>query len=333
MTALLRAAVLSFLASFGFSLSLSAAEGSADAPAGTAAPAVLTNPKGNCLELRGVKNKVIENQVIGPCGENGIELWESENITIRNVVIKDTTASGIYIYGSKSVEITESRITNTVSGVYAVESSGIKVGCNTIDDPRGPIPRGQFVQFNEVVGGENRISCNVGRNQPGRGIPEDAISLYKSHGAASQPISVLYNLIVGGGPSESGGGIMMGDAGGSHQLAKGNVLVDPGQYGIAVSSGNNMTIVDNLVYARKQPFTNVGIFTWNQYPHPCHTISITGNKVKWQSKTGSPNPYWDGQNCKKITGLRSNDFAADLSPEIANIKTPAECACKNEGRR
>jgi hypothetical protein len=123
------------------------------------------------------------------------------------------------------------------------------------------VPRGQFVQFDKVVGGENRISCNVGRNQPGQGTPEDAISLYKSHGAQNLPISVLYNLIIGGGPSDSGGGIMLGDDGGSYQLAKGNILIDPGQYGIGVASGNNMTIADNLVYARKQPFTNVGIYT------------------------------------------------------------------------
>jgi hypothetical protein len=77
---------------------------------------------------------------------------------------------------------------------------------------------------------------------------------------------------------------MLGDDGGSYQLAKGNILVDLGQYGIGVASGNNMTVADNLVYARKQPFTNVGIYTWNQYPHPCHTISITCNKVRWQSK-------------------------------------------------
>ncbi len=299
--------------------------------AGAEAP--FTNPNGSCLVLKGLKNKVIENKVIGPCGKDGIEIWDSENVTIRNVTISDTAGSGIYIHGSTAIEVTESRISKTISGIYAVSSSGIKVGCNTIEDPRGPIPRGQFVQFDKVAGGDNRISCNIGRNRPGQGTPEDAISLYKSDGVPDQPISVLYNLIMGGGPSESGGGIMLGDDGGSYQLAKGNILIDPGQYGIGVASGNNMSIIDNVVYARKQPFTNVGIYTWNQYPHPCHTISVLGNKVKWQSKTGRPNPYWNGRNCHNVTGLQTNDFKADLSPEIADTKPPAACSCKTEGRR
>jgi parallel beta-helix repeat protein len=304
----------------------------ASAAYGQAEETPLTNPNGTCLELRGVKDRVIENRVIGPCGGNGIELWDSQNITIRNVVITDTAASGIYIHGSTSIAISESRISNTISGIYAISSSGIKVGCNTIEDPRGPVPRGQFVQFDKVSGGENAISCNVGRNRPGRGTPEDAISLYKSNGAIEKPIEVSYNLIIGGGPSNSGGGIMMGDDGGSHQLAKGNILIDPGQYGIGVASGNNMSIADNLVFGRKQDFTNVGIYVWNQYPHPCHTISVTGNSVKWQSKTGRPNPFWSGKNCSNVSGLLHNNFKADLSPAIADAQPPQECGCQTQGR-
>jgi hypothetical protein len=292
----------------------------------------ITNAEGSCLVLEREKDKVIENLKIGPCAGNGIELRDSENITIRDVVITDTVGSGIAIFGSKSVEITENRITNTISGIYAVSASGIRVGCNTLEDPRGPIPRGQFVQFDKVVGGENRISCNVGRNRPGHGTPEDAISLYQSHGTAASPISVVYNVITGGGPSESGGGIMMGDDGGSHQLAKGNILVDPGQHGIAVSSGSQMSIIDNVVFGRQQPFTNVGIYTWNQYPHECHTIAVSGNKVKWTEKSGRPNPFWDGENCGKIIGINKNDFAARITPEVAETPSP-ECSCRGEGRR
>ena len=58
----------------------------------------------------------------------------------------------------------------------------------------------------------------------------------------------------------SGGGIMLGDDGGAYEVAERNVLVDPGQYGIGVASGNNMTVRDNRIYGRKQDFTNVGIY-------------------------------------------------------------------------
>lgn len=290
------------------------------------------NPEGSCLSFTGLKDAIIENLVIGPCAAHGIELHDSRNVTIRNVVIADTVQSGIYITGSTSIDIEESRISKGVSGVYALDSSGIRVSCNTIENPRGPIPRGQFVQFDKVSGRDNRISCNAGLNARGLGTPEDAISLYKSQGTPQSPIAVTDNLIVGGGPSASGGGIMLGDDGGAYQVAEGNVLVDPGQYGIAVSSGDHMSILNNLVFARRQSFTNVGISTWNQYPHACHTIVVEGNKVKWFSKTGRPNPFWDGENCGEIKGIKHNEFSAALSPEIANAKSP-QCGCHTEGRK
>lgn len=287
---------------------------------------------GSCFVFDGVKDKTIENLVIGPCAGHGIELRNSRNVVIRNVTIDGTQGSGIYIYESQEIEVAESRIKDAVAGVEVIGSSGVRVACNTIEDVRGPIPRGQFVQFNTVVGGDNQIRCNVGRNTPGRGNPEDAISLYKTRGTAERPVTVAYNLVVGGGPSASGGGIMLGDSGGAYQVARANTLVDPGQYGVAVSSGEHMTIADNLVLARSQPFTNVGIYVWNQYPQPCNTISVEGNKVRWFSKTGRPNPYWDGKNCTSITGVTRNDFAADLSPAIADAKVP-ECQCRTAGRR
>jgi hypothetical protein len=56
---------------------------SAEPPAsGNSSEKALTNPNGACLELRGVKDMVLENRVIGPCGGNGIEIWDSENIMI-----------------------------------------------------------------------------------------------------------------------------------------------------------------------------------------------------------------------------------------------------------
>lgn len=309
-----------------------------DAPAEQATVAVpapgskLTNDKGSCLVLHGLKEAVVEDLTIGPCAGNGIELIDSHNVTVRNVRIADTAQSGIYVLGSSSISISESRISNTISGIYAVDSTVIDVSCNTIENPRGPIPRGQFVQFDKVTGADNKIACNMGHNEPGRGQPEDAISIYKSTGTPQSPITVSSNLLVGGGPSESGGGIMLGDDGGSYLVAEDNVLVDPGQYGIGVASGDNISIRRNTIYGAKQAFTNVGIYTWNQYPHACHSITVEGNAVRWTSKSGDPNPYWNGENCGRIEGVRSNNFAAPLTSEIAARK-PANCSCKSQGWR
>ena len=94
--------------------------GVAKSNAATATASKLANPKGSCLKLNDLKDAVIENLVIGPCGDHGIELHNSHNVTIRNVVIKDTTQSGIYITGSTAIEVSESRISDPISGIYAV---------------------------------------------------------------------------------------------------------------------------------------------------------------------------------------------------------------------
>jgi hypothetical protein len=292
-----------------------------------------TNPTGPCLTFRALKDAVIENVEVGPCGGDGILIEASQNVVVRAVIIRDAGGVGIRISGSAGVVVTESRIERTLAGIYALRSRDIGAICNTLEDARGPVPRGQHVQLDQVSGSLNRIACNVGRNRPGAGTPEDAINLHRSHGMAGAPIRVTRNLIIGGGPSRSGGGILLGDGGGSHQVASGNVLVDPGQYGVAVASGHDMALADNSVYARRQPFTNVGIYVWNQYKEACRSVTVSGNRVRWASASGRPNPFWDGRNCGPIAGLRENDFAAELEPEVLLAASAAGCACRSEGRR
>lgn len=293
----------------------------------------VANEKDSCLTFEGLRDAIIENVVVGPCGGHGIELIDSKRVLIRNVTIRGTVGSGVFIMGSDDVEVSESEISDTITGVYAEKSKSIRVACNTIVNPRGPIPRGQYAQFNQVKGENSAIRCNIGRNEPAAGrIPEDGINLYKSNGTQQSPILVEYNLLTGGGPSESGGGIMLGDDGGAYQIARANTLVDPGQYGIAISSGNNMEILDNSVFARKQPFTNVGIYVWNQYKPACKSHTVSGNRVKWFSKSGGLNSFWDGKNCGAIKGVADNNFAAPVTAEIANETAP-KCACSRAGRK
>ena len=120
----------------------------------------IASSDGSCLAFTGLKDVVIEDVTIGPCAGHGIELRDSHNVTIRNVTISDTAQSGIYVIGSTGIRIEESKISNTISGVYILASSAVTVSCNSLKNPRGPIPRGQFVQFDKVHGRDNRISCN-----------------------------------------------------------------------------------------------------------------------------------------------------------------------------
>jgi nitrous oxidase accessory protein NosD len=93
--------------------------------------------------LNGIKNTVIENVEIGPCGEHGISITDSQDVLIRNVTIHDTEGTGIRILGSQSITVAESNLTNTLSGISVQSSRQIRIGCNRFRDVRGPIPSGQ----------------------------------------------------------------------------------------------------------------------------------------------------------------------------------------------
>jgi hypothetical protein len=287
----------------------------------------IANPSGTCLAVQKQSEVVIENLRIGPCGKHGIEFIDSRNVVIRNVTIENTGEIGIRMLGSERIDVRGNLIGDTQTSVYAQDSRQLNVSCNSFRNARGPIPRGQFVQFNEVHGSGNRISCNIGRNEPGHGQPEDAISMYRSSGTPESPILIENNTIVGGGPSPSGGGIMLGDAGGSYLAARGNVLEDPGQYGIGVAGGHDIEISGNVVMARRQPFTNVGISVWRQYATECRDITVKDNFVNWVSKSGRPNPWWDGKNCGTMQGLGTNTFRAAQS-EVDRHSAAMSCICR-----
>src|SRR5262249_13776178 len=112
----------------------------------------VTSTEGPCLAFNGLRDAVIEDVIVGPCAGNGIELIDSHNVTVRGVTVSGTAGSGIYVVGSSSISIEESRVSGGVSGIYAVSSTSVQASCNTIENPRGPAPRGQLVQFDKVTG-------------------------------------------------------------------------------------------------------------------------------------------------------------------------------------
>jgi hypothetical protein len=287
----------------------------------------LTSTNGPCLSIKHQTDVMIENLRIGPCAGHGIDVFGSRRVVIRNVVIEHTGGSGVLVLRSENVTVENNVIEDNISNVSVQDSSAVAVKCNRFRNPRGPIPRGQFVQFGDVSGAGNIISCNIGHNEPGRGIPEDAISIFRSSGTQDSPILVERNTIIGGGPSPSGGGILLGDAGGSHLVARDNILENPGQYGIGVAGEHDIEVSGNVVVARRQSFTNVGISVWRQDPPVCRNVSVKNNLVNWIAANGRPNPWWNGPGyCRTIDGLTSNDFAA-TPVRIARRKVEINCGC------
>jgi hypothetical protein len=282
----------------------------------------ISNPNGSCIEIiNGATNIIIENSEIGPCGENGIDiLSESNNITIRNNYIHDTLGEGVYTYSADLIEVTNNQIERTKGGVYAVSSTQIDVSYNKILNVQGPFPRGQLVQYAFVKGGGNRITNNLGINEPGVSAPQDAINLYRSRGLPEDPIMISNNMIIGGGPSVSGGGILLGDGGdtSSYQIARDNILVNPGMYGVGIAGGHHNQLLNNTVYSKQLPFSNVGVYVWDQYSSNCADNTARGNRVNYTDKNGQKNHAWDGLNCGTINGWSDNEWGAQIGEEIAN---------------
>lgn len=268
------------------------------------------------ISLSGVKNRTISGESITggitPC----ISLNNCSNIHITHCKLINSTATGVNLINCVNISVDTSYISNVSSGIYATRCQTIQVVGNQMLNMVGPPPRGQFVQFNRVSGVGNSVIGNICENIMGSSYPEDAISMYKTNGTAASPITISGNWIRGGGPSKTGGGIMLGDNGGSYQTAVNNTLVNPGQYGVAVSGGNNMRILNNKIYAVKNTFTNVGIYVYNQYSTGCSEIIVSGNKVNWTNSAGKSNPCWNGGNCGTVTGWSSNTWGAGITASI-----------------
>ena len=269
----------------------------------TGTVAYLSLPTSGAKNLSGQSNVVIENLRFVDISGNPLLLNGSSNITIRNCFFDRASEEAISIENSSNITIENCLFNGVTTGVYALGSKTIKIRYNQFVNVRmrSTGGRGQFVQFNNVSGEGNLIENNQGENFAGESDPEDLISLYQSSGTAASPISVRNNMFRGGGPSTSGGGIMTGDYGGGYQIAENNVLLDPGQYGMAAAGGSNISILNNKIYAKQQPFTNNPLYVWAQQGASCSNINVKGNRVNWTDKSGSINNGWDAGNCSNTS--------------------------------
>ena len=247
------------------------------------------NLNGPCIIVQSnSQNVIVRDSELGPC-QGGIIVDASHNVRLARVYIHGDTdnGSGVDVTFSRDITITDSRIERVRTGVYVLGSNRVRVQRNRFLNMQGPMPRGQFVQFDKVSGSGNQINCNIAVNVPDQSHPEDAISIFSSQGEPGDPIQIIANRIYGGGPSRSGGGIVLGDSGGRYQAARDNVLINPGQHGIGVAGGQDITVSNNRIYSSQQVFTNVGVYVWIKWPSAlCGRITVERNQVNWTASNG-----------------------------------------------
>lgn len=269
-------------------------------------------------------NFVIEGLEISNTGDaSAIHLENCENVIIRNCKFGPSPLTrAIYLNNCKNVTIIDCTFENIQGGLRASNSQGIKFEHNDVTNIlgklRGSNSLGNMVQYINVQGANNSISYNVVENIPGQSSTEDIINIFNSNGTPESPIIVKGNWIRGGGPSGSGGGINLGDGYGSYQIAEDNILVDPGQFGVGIAGGHNMTMRNNKIYGRSQPFTNIGIGACNWYEEvgPSYNITIENNLINYRNKEGNVNIWWFYKNVEPIAGKETNRFDASITASI-----------------
>ena len=159
----------------------------------------------------------------------------------------------------------------------------------------GPFPDGCFVQFAGVNGGGNQINYNKCQDDAWHGHPQDGISLYQSNGKLGDSIQVIGNQIKGGQVQfDSGGaaGIVLGDVGGSYQVARWNKVVNSGFVGMQVVGGNNIKMDHNTIYSSSTPVSNTGINVGNYSGQSSWNINVSNNWVKWIQSSGKEWDLW-----------------------------------------
>jgi len=160
----------------------------------------------------------------------------------------------------------------------------------------------QFVQLDKVQGVHHvEIIGNRVDNAPGRSRVEDVISIYESSGTPGSPIRVARNVITGAHPlpgeggAYSGGGIMCGDgeAGDSrYVLVERNEVRDSANHGIAIASGRDIVVRNNLVTADGLAGA-IGLYVWNIYGHEGFGgHRVEGNRVRVRLPGGGRNDLW-----------------------------------------
>jgi hypothetical protein len=276
--------------------------------------------KGPCIIVGpDTRDVTIRNSEIGPCGTNAVNDY------------------GVWILpGSSEIRVIGNVIHDVATGVKAAKAKHpIMIEKNFFYHVRGPFWSGQAIQFNGVAGGDrtSRITCNVSDANYGSGPKayEDHISVFQSHGTERHPIEITANRIRGG-TSQTGGGITVGDKGGSWIAVKRNAVVKVSNSGIGVAGGSHILVEENTVDnrgANRQSQTHMAYFV--RALSPCMDIVVRGNKGVarlwiWGETDGRlVQGYRHGpEYCRQVVES-DNIFGDQTIPDDLFDITPADC--------
>lgn len=277
----------------------------------------LTLPISAAKLIDGQSSIIIENFRFENISGVALRLQGCTNIIIRNCFFNKAVEEAIDLYNCTNITVENCLFNYVASGVYALNCSNVKVrNCQAINPKKkSDGTRGQIVQFNSVGGTGNEIINNRSQSWDNEGNPEDHISLYNSSN-----VIVRGNMLRGGGPSDSGSGIMVGDNGGSNITVDGNTLLTTGNAGIGVAGGNNITVTNNKIYSEKTAVSNNPLYVWAQGNQVGNSSNATvkGNRSTWIHKEG-----WDNSGGWNSGNVPNTSWESPTPITLAEMAFPA----------
>lgn len=273
------------------------------------------------IVISGQKNVTIKGYAITGGMANCIYLRDCSNVHIIKCKLQNSKKVAVLLESCKNVLIDSCYIANVQTGVNAKSSATVKVNSNYFLNMNGPFPAGCAVQFNNVSAPSSQINYNRVENIPGQAQhPQDLLSVYKSNGAPGDSIQVIGNWIRGGQVlNDSGGaaGIVLGDVGGSYQVARYNVVVNGGFVGMQVQGGSHIKMDHNTIYSSSTPYSNDGLSYGNYSGQPSTDVEISYNKIKFFNKNGKEaDAWWDPNSVSKPIGWDTNIMGGDIDEKI-----------------
>jgi hypothetical protein len=224
-----------------------------------------------------------------------IRLTGYDTVIIKRCKLVNSTAQAIVFTNCRYTKVDSCYMSNVSDGIHDNFGTGKPVYTNNyISIVNGPFPLGNGIQLNQVnssTGG--LIQNNFIENIDGISLhPQDLISVYKSNFAVGDSLMVLNNYIRGGQIiNDSGGaaGIVLNDVGGSYQVARGNILVNPGAVGIQIQGGHGSKVDHNKIYGDGHGLKSFeGLQYGNYSSDTTYAIEMSYNKIYWRQVGGAP---------------------------------------------
>lgn len=205
------------------------------------------------------------------------------DVVIEKKSFRGLNTRAIVLQNVRRALIRDCDFDNCATNIYCVDCEEITVTDIRSRGITGPF--GHLVQFDKVQGGYVARIKNVGGNT------EDLISMYMSNGTQAKPLIVEDVASDGTGwTSATGSGVMLGDGGGSWQIARRLSLLNPGQVGAAIAGGTHHAILDSTIKGEQLPKSNVGIYVAKMWGGPFTDHELSGNTVEWLREDGVENP-------------------------------------------